>query len=580
MTVAASPHADTSPLIKALAVCRGGFSAVLVFSLFINVLMLTAPLYMMQVFDRVLSSRSSDTLLMLLLIATFALLVMGLLDAVRGFLMVRMSGWLDGHLSGQVLTETVSGQLRRGAQPSVQGLRDLSNLRQFLTGPGMFPILDAPWAPVFIVVVFMLHPWLGVLSLIGAILLFAIAIANEIVTRGPLMRANGAANAALADAEAAVRNADVVEAMGMMPRVIGRWHGRNAEATALQTHASNRSTALTATSKFLRLLLQIAVLTLGAWLVLGGEMSPGGMIAGSILMARALAPVEQAIGSWKSAIAARQSYDRLQTQLATYKPRGTSMPLPAPKGALDVSGVMFAHAQARDPLLRNISFRLAPGESLGLIGPTASGKTTLARLLIGNLVPRAGMVRLDGMDVSQWEHDDLGKHIGYLPQDVELFAGTIRENIARMEEGEPEAVVKAAQLAGVHAMVLGMPQGYDTPIGAAGMTLSGGQRQRIGLARALYGNPRFVVLDEPNASLDHEGEAALANVLASLHKEGITTVIIAHRPTVIQGVDKILVLKDGAVLMFGPRDAVIAKLREQQQAAQGGGQAAPAGGGS
>ncbi len=557
-----------SLLSQAFSSCRNGFVAVLVFSLCINVLMLTAPLYMMQVFDRVLSSRSGDTLVLLLLIATLALGVMGALDAVRTFLMNRMGAWMDGHLSGAVLGEAVMGYLRRGGSPTVQGLRDLSTVRSFLTGAGVFPILDAPWAPIFIVVIFMLNPWLGVLSLVGAIALFALALANELVTREALKRAGGAAQAAMSDAETAVRNADVVEAMGMMPAMLARWHKKNAEAIALQSVAGDKGGGISAVSKFLRLLLQIAVLTLGAWLVLRGELTSGGMIAGSILMARALAPVEQAIATWKTAVAARQAYDRLVLHLAAADNRAEGMPLPVPKGHLSGEGVLFAFPGQRDPLLRNINFALSPGESLGLIGPTASGKTTLARMIVGNLVPRAGCIRLDGMDVTQWDRADLGRHIGYLPQDIELFAGTVRENIARMGEGDPEAVVRAAQLAGVHQMVLGMAKGYDTEVGPSGAALSGGQRQRVGLARALYGNPRLVVLDEPNANLDSEGEVALMRALGFLKKAGVTTVVIAHRPAIVQGVDKLLALKDGAVMMFGPREEVLAKLRANQEQAQ------------
>jgi len=383
-----------------------------------------------------------------------------------------------------------------------------------------------------------------------------------------LKRAGGAAQAAMSDAETAVRNADVVEAMGMMPAMLARWHKKNAEAIALQSVAGDKGGGISAVSKFLRLLLQIAVLTLGAWLVLRGELTSGGMIAGSILMARALAPVEQAIATWKTAVAARQAYDRLVLHLAAADNRAEGMPLPVPKGHLSGEGVLFAFPGQRDPLLRNINFALSPGESLGLIGPTASGKTTLARMIVGNLVPRAGCIRLDGMDVTQWDRADLGRHIGYLPQDIELFAGTVRENIARMGEGDPEAVVRAAQLAGVHQMVLGMAKGYDTEVGPSGAALSGGQRQRVGLARALYGNPRLVVLDEPNANLDSEGEVALMRALGFLKKAGVTTVVIAHRPAIVQGVDKLLALKDGAVMMFGPREEVLAKLRANQEQAQ------------
>lgn len=560
-TLAEQVRRAPNPVLKdAIAACRGGYLSVAVFSLFINLLMLTVPIYMMQVFDRVLTSRSSETLIMLLLICAVALLVMAGLDAVRGYLMVRISAWADDRLGGPMLAESIRGHLRRGGDASVQGLRDLTTVRIFLTGPGIFPIMDAPWTPIFVAVIFLLHPLIGWLALIGALVLFSLALTNEFATRNLLMTSGGAAMKALNHAQAAVRNADVVEAMGMMPNLLKRWHKGNMEATELQSRASNRAAAITASSKFLRLLLQLGVLTLGAWLVLQNELTPGGMIAGSILMARALAPVEQAIGTWKSMVAARDAYRRVAAQLAGAPPIEAGMPLPPPSGRLDVEGLIFAHPGASDPVLRNIAFRIDAGDALGLIWPPAAGKTTLARLLVGNLAPRAGHARLDGMDVAQWNAEDLGRHIGYLPQDVELFSGTVQENIARMDAGDPEQVVEAARLAGVHEMVLGMDRGYDTEIGEGGAALSGGQRQRIALARAVYGEPKFIVLDEPNASLDRDGENALMNILKALKARNITVVVIAHRPGILQHVDKVLALREGAVMMFGPRDEVIARL--------------------
>ncbi len=332
------------------------------------------------------------------------------------------------------------------------------------------------------------------------------------------------------------------------------------EALALQSGASMRSGGITALSKFARLALQIGVLGTGAWLVILNELTPGAMIAGSILMSRALAPVEQAIGTWRSMIAARGAYERVRKQLDESAPRGQAMPLPPPSGRLSVEGMSFVHPGAEAPSLRAVSFQLQPGETLGLIGPTAAGKTTLGQLLVGNLVPRAGHVRLDAMDVAQWEAEDLGRHIGYLPQDVELFGGTVRENIARMEKGEADAVVAAARLAGVHDMTLRLPKGYDTEIGEGGAALSGGQRQRIALARAVYGSPRLIVLDEPNANLDGEGEEALVKAIGVLRKNRVSIVVIAHRPSILQTADKVLVLRAGAVHDLGPRDEVLAKL--------------------
>jgi PrtD family type I secretion system ABC transporter len=554
-------------LKEALRRSRGGFIAVALFSLCINMLMLAAPLYMMQLYDRVLSSRNIDTLVLLTIMAAGAILTMSLLDMIRGQAMVRLGGWIDRKVSPDLLTASIAQTLRRGETPSVQGLRDLGTFRTFLTGPAMFPIMDAPWTPIFLAVIFMLHPVLGWVATGGAMVLSALAVANELSTRKLLQMSGGASIMALQQAEAAARNADVIEAMGMMPALVRRWHERNSQHVTLQAMASHRSGAIGATSKFVRLLLQIGILGAGAYLAIQTEISPGAMIAASIIMGRALSPVEQAIGSWRSGIAARNAYGRIKTQLEEEPPRGERMRLPEPKGALNVEAVSYVHPSADEPVLRNISFALEPGESLGLIGPTAAGKTTLARLLVGNILPRAGHIRIDGADVAVWESEDRGKHVGYLPQDVELFAGTVRENIARMGEGSPEAVVAAARMAGVHELILGLPKGYDTEIGEGGAALSGGQRQRIGLARALFGSPRFVVLDEPNASLDHEGEAALLQALRDLKDRNVTVVVIAHRPTILQHVDKILVLRDGQVQHFGAPADVVPKVTGQQRPA-------------
>jgi PrtD family type I secretion system ABC transporter len=551
------------PLREALDACRGGFVAIAIFSMCINILMLTAPLYMLQLFDRVLASRSGDTLVLLTIIAAAAILTLALLDAVRGQAMVRIGTWLDRRVSGEVLSASIAATLDKGTDPSIQGLRDLQTFRTFLTGPAVFPIMDAPWTPMFLAVIFMLHPTLGFISLGGAVLLFSLALANEISTRKLLMMSGGASIKALHQAEAAVRNADVIEAMGMMPSLIQRWHKRNAESIKLQALASQRSGSITAASKFIRLVLQIGILGAGAWLAIQQELSPGSMIAASIIMGRALAPVEQAIGSWRSAIAARNAFKRVRQQLAEAAPRGQGMPLPPPTGALSVESVSYIHPGSKTPVLHNIEFALQPGEVMGLIGPSAAGKTTLARLLVGNLRPRAGHVRLDGAEISTWDPEDRGQYIGYLPQDVELFAGTVRENIARMSEGTPESVVAAARLADVHEIVLGLNGGYDAEIGQGGMVMSGGQRQRLALARAVYGDPKFIVLDEPNANLDHVGEQALVRTIDMLRENGVTLVVIAHRPSILRHVDKILVLRDGQVQMFGPRDEVMQKVSGQ-----------------
>lgn len=552
---------------RTVAACRRAVLGVAVISLFINVLMLTAPLYMMQVFDRVLASRSTETLFFISLIAVAALMTHGLLEFVRTMAFIRVAGWIERQLGGEVLSQSIALALQHGKAPSVQGLRDISALRGFLTGPAIFPILDAPWSPIFLAVVFILHPWLGLLALAGAVILFVLALCNEFASRGLLRAAEGVSMQAVRRAESAVRNADVIGAMGMLPNIVRRWRQESGAALQLQSKASARSGAITAASKFLRLGLQVGVLGLGAFLVILGELGPGAMIAASILMARALAPVEMAIGSWRTAIGAREAYRRVRALMEDAAPHGSGMSLPRPKGQLSAESVLFGYPGMEKPAIRNVSFAVQPGELLGLIGPTASGKSTLASLLVGNLTPRAGHVRLDGMDVSQWESSDRGRHVGYLPQDVELFAGTVRDNIARMGDAEDEDVIAAATRAGVHEMILRLPAAYDTEIGEGGASLSGGQRQRIALARAIYGGPSVVVLDEPNASLDNDGEIALLDAIAALKSEGTTVVLIAHRPSLLRDVDKVLILDDGGVRAFGPPQEVIPSVTRASAAA-------------
>ncbi|MGE0734018.1 MAG: type I secretion system permease/ATPase [Alphaproteobacteria bacterium] len=547
-------------LRDALSACRAGFVVAALFSLGINLLLLTLPFYMWQIFDRVLVSHSVETLLYLSLIAAVAILAGSLLECARSHIMARLSLWLERRLGAPILAESVVRGFRAGQTPSVQPLRDLSTFRGFLGSPTIFAIMDAPWTPIYVGVIFLLHPWLGMLAVAGAVVLFGLALVNDRATRKPLQGANNASIAALAQADGAARNADVVMAMGMLDNITRRWTNANAEMLALQARASAIGARLAAASKFCRLLLQMGTLGIGAWLVLQNTITAGAMIAASILMSRALAPVEQAIVSWRSAIAARGAYRRLKTVAVEAQTKAPSMPLPIPLGELKVEGLAYHHPTMRDPILRNVSFRLAPGESMGIIGPTATGKTTLARLLIGNLKPQSGVARLDGVDVAQWDRQDIGQHVGYLPQDVELFRGTVAENIARMGEVDAATVVAAARLAGVHDLILALPKGYETEIGEGGATLSGGQRQRIALARALYGSPRFVVLDEPNSNLDQAGEDALLNALARLKEQRTTCVIVAHRPNVLRRVDKILLIRGASAHRFGARDEILAEV--------------------
>lgn len=556
---------DSNPLADVVVGCRRAIAPLVLFSMGVNFLMLTTSLYMLQVYDRVLSSRSLETLAALSLIAILALATMAALEVVRGRLLLGVSGWISHRLSAPLLTAAVDRAAARPSEPARQPLQDLEQLRNFLTGPGVFPILDAPWAPIFLGVIFLLHPWLGWMSLIGCVLLFLLALLNEAITQAPLKRADRAQNRMRAKAAAATRNAEAVQAMGMLGSLLQHWQGQRSEMVAEQARASVRAGLVGAAAKFMRQALQLGILGLGAYLAVREEITPGTMIAASILMGRALAPVEQAIGAWRGVVAARGAFARLRAISEHMPAFANPLRLPPPRGRVAVDHVSLRLAGAHELILKDVSFVLEPGEALGLIGPSGAGKTSLARAMVGAWTPTAGRVTLDEMDVARWLPEDRGVYIGYLPQDVELFAGSVKDNIARFRDFSADpaveaGVLRAAELAGVDALVKSLPDGYETEIGEGGAVLSGGQRQRIALARALFGAPALVVLDEPNASLDRDGEEALFSALAELKATGRTVVIIAHRPRVLQHVDRILVLRQGEVELLGPRDAVLARL--------------------
>lgn len=533
---------------------------VAIFSLFANMLMLTVPIFMLQMYDRVIPSRNTDTLLFLGLMAAVALGVMAALEGVRGRIMVRLGTWVDRELSGPLLAGGMNDALRTGGSRGAQGLRDLASIRSFLTGSGIFPLFDFPWVFIFIPIIFLMHPMLGWIALIGAILVFAFAIANDVMNRADLKKAGAESMRSLYRADSVVRNADVIAAMGMMPDIVRRWSQGNDVGLGYTTKAGERAGLISAAAKYVRLLLQILMLGTGAWLVTEHVITGGAMIAASIILGRALAPVEQSISAYRGFVSAWSSWGNI-TQLLERTPNvGEGMTLPKPEGRLDVEGVTFVPAGGREPIIRQVTFSLEPGEVLGLIGASAAGKTTLARLLVGSWTPNVGNVRLDSADVSAWEAIDRGRHVGYLPQDVELFDGTVRENIARLQNADDAEIVEAAKLAGVHETILRLPDGYDTQIGEGGAKLSGGQRQRIALARAVFGDPRLVVLDEPNASLDSEGETALLEAIDRLKDRGTTLVVIAHRPSILAHVDKLMVMRFGRVEMFGPREEILAKV--------------------
>ena len=567
-----------SELLQTLMSYRRLFLFTALFSFIINMLMLTPSIYMLQVYDRVMASRNMETLLMLTLIMLFLVVIMGALEFVRSQTLVRLGARMDARLNKRVFDAAFQRNLKAaGGNPS-QALMDLTNVRQFLTGAGVLVLFDAPWFPVYLAVLFLMHPILGWLSLAGALVLVGLTALTEKVTEPPIMAANKEQIVANGLTNANLRNAEVIEAMGMIGGIRRRWLVRHKKILALQTLASDRAGVISAFTKFVRIVLQNLLMAVGAYLALNQDLSPGIMVVGSLLGGRSMAPVEMLIGSWKLFISARESYGRLNGLLNQFPKSNPGQVLPKPLGKLTVSNLSVLPPGANAPVLRNLNFEIQPGEVLGIIGPSASGKSCLARLLVGVWRPQSGSVRLDGAEIYQWDKERLGPYMGYLPQDIELFQGTISENIARLGHVNDEWVTMAADKAGVHEMILHLQNGYDTEIGVDGGILSGGQRQRIGLARALYGSPSIVVLDEPNSNLDDAGDLALINAIRNLKAEGKTVVLISHRSAVLGIADKILFLRGGTQQAFGSRDQVFAMLNSpsvvQVHPQQAGGQRA------
>ncbi len=534
--------------------------SVVFFSAFINLLMLVAPLYMLQVYDRVLLSKSYVTLIALTVIAMGCLVVYGILEFVRARILVRTGLKLDEYLNERVFRVIFKSSTGGSADTSAQSLRDADTIREFFSGGAIIAFCDAPWVPLFIIAGFLLHPWLGMVSLGGTILIFIIALINEFSTRGLLREASEKTLAATNYASTSLRNAEVVHALGMISSVMNIWGHRRSEGLMGQSRASDRAGMFLATSRFIRMALQVGILGVGAYLAVRGDITPGTMIAGSIIMGRALAPVEMGVGQWKTFVFARNAYRRLDKIMANNDIPERPMPLPEPVGEVTVDKIIVVPPGSETPVLMNISLSVSPGTALGLIGPSGSGKSSLARALVGVWYPHSGTIRYDGAEISQWDPEQLGPYLGYMPQDVELFTGTVADNISRFQQAESTAVVEAALKAGVHELILEFPDGYNTQLGENGYALSGGQRQRIALARALYGNPKVLILDEPNANLDTEGEQALAQALKQAKDEGQAIVVISHRAALLSIVDTVAVLKDGVLLKLGPRDAVLAEL--------------------
>ncbi|MGC1506296.1 MAG: type I secretion system permease/ATPase [Sulfitobacter sp.] len=565
-----------TPLAQAYGRFRAVFGATILFSFFSNILMFIGPLYMLQVYDRVLASRNELTLIMISAIAVALLVTYGLLEFIRSKLLVRAGLQFDDMLANPAFNRVIRNQLAAPNSGAQVTLQDVDRVREFMTGGGILAFFDAPWVPLFLVLCFAFHPWLGMVATIGAIVIFALALANEFATRGLLQEAGAANQGASHFVTTTMQNVEVIRALGMEKQLTKRWLKQHDNVLDKQAKASGRAGAVMASTKFVRMTLQIAILGTGAYLAILQEISPGIMIAASIVMGRALAPVEQAVGQWKQFVAARQAHKRLTQIFGTFDDEEERMQLPSPKGNLTVQGLVATApgskpgmSGSRPALLKGVSFSVNQGEVLAVIGPSGSGKSTLVRHLVGAMQPQAGSVRLDGTELHHWDAEQLGRHMGYMPQDVKLFRGSVAENISRFVEGPgDEEIVAAAQLSGAHEMIQSLGEGYDTDVGDGGQSLSGGQRQRVGLGRAVFRNPNVIVLDEPNSNLDSVGEQALAACIQEMKTRGKTVILVTHKANLLALSDKVLMLVNGSVEKFGPTREMFAQQAQQQQIAQ------------
>ena len=559
-----------SELAAALASCRGAFVATALMSFMSNILMLTGAIFMLEIYDRVLPSRSVPTLVALVLLAAGLFFAQGLLDIIRGRILLRIGVRLDEQLSDRVCETIMRLPLKVGSRSDgLQPLRDLDSVRSFLSGMGPTALFDLPWLPIYLAICFAFHPYIGFAALSGAIILGILTLLTEFMMREPTRAAASFAMKRMALAESSRRNAEALKAMGMNRTIIAKWREVNRQFIASQQTAGDVAGGFGSISRVLRIFLQSGVLAVGAYLVINQQATAGIIIAGSILSARALAPVDLAIGNWGGFVAARQSWGRLKQLLTAFPALKSPMPLQFPTRSLAVDNVAVVPPGGDRTVVHDVSFSLQCGQGLGIIGPSGSGKSSLARLLIGVWQPARGSVRLDGASLDQWAVDALGAHVGYLPQDVELMAGTVAQNIARFAEPpNADAVVAAARAAGVHRLIVRLPDGYETQVGENGAALSAGQAQRIALARALYGDPFLVVLDEPNSNLDAEGDEALSRAIMSVRARNGIVVVVAHRPSAILGVDRLLMMNQGRVQAIGPKDEVLAKVKRPEGAAR------------
>ncbi|MFS4439458.1 type I secretion system permease/ATPase [Paracoccaceae bacterium GXU_MW_L88] len=528
------------------------------FSMFVNLLMLTGPIFMLQVYDRVLGSRSEETLVSLAVLVAMLYFLMGILDYARGRVAARVGARFQSKLDSRVFNAQLDMAARPGSGGKATGLRDLEAVQKLLASPALLAMFDIPWTPIYLAAIFLFHQWLGIMALVGGAILVVIALSNQQRTRKPLEEANGLTLTAERFADKIRNETETINGLGMRSSALNRWQKMRESGLEKQILASDYSGTFTTGSKTFRLFLQSAMLALGAYLVLQGDMTAGAMIAASILMGRALAPIEQTIGQWPVVQRAMQGWRDLSTLLDDVPTGREPTRLPDPKAVIEAKNLTIVPPGTRTPTLRGISFRMEPGQAMGVIGPSGAGKSTLARAVIGVWPPATGKVRIDGIALEQFGPDVLGRYVGYLPQDVVLFDGTVAENIARLDETpDSEAVVKAARAANVHDMVLKLPKGYDTQLSTALSMLSGGQKQRIGLARALYGDPILLVLDEPNSNLDNDGSIALNEAVRKMKATGGAVIIIAHRPAAIGECDQIMIIENGLQRAYGPRDEVL-----------------------
>jgi len=529
-------HPYLSEIVKSY---KKGFKAVAVFSFFINLLMLAVPIYLLQIYDKIIPNHSSDTLYFLSVAVVVALITLAILELLRNTILAKLGVWFNLKLGNHLLSSSILGASKSQESANVNALKDLSKLREFTTSSAVTSLLDLPWVPIYIAILFFVHPIIGSLVLIGALVLFSIAVYNEIKTRPAIAKIEEANSQSIDAASSCVRNADAIEAMGMRKQVVKRWEDSQQESLNLQYQIDKSRAKTISLVKLIRLMLQIAVIGTAALLILRAELTPGATIAVILLMRSAISPLERSITTWKSVLKARNAYDKINQHLMHAPTLNHSQEMPAPSGALKIYNIRYRYPKAKKSLFQGIKFQVNPGEAIALVGPTAAGKSSLSRILVGITKPSSGLVTIGGNDISLWDSDDLGEHIGYLPQTIELFSGTVRENIARMNQGDLDQVVLAAKLAGIHEVIMSFPKGYGTEIGEDGAYLSGGQRQRLALARAIYGQPKYVVLDEPDSHLDIEGKVALARVIQKLKASNAAVIVITHHQSLHKFVDKI-----------------------------------------